>query len=121
MVATTTKQRSTLIKSGEPYFTGDIPIYLVGSHTLNPEYIYMCIKENLFSTTLQDAITKFGRTNIIQIHRDLPGSTTSKYRKLLAQKQNWLDNDFLASQVEFYIPLPEKLEAVKKSLAMTTA
>lgn len=116
MMATITQRRAATI-DGEKYYTGDIPVYIPGSHTLKSDYIYECVENNFYSTSLNEAIERFGRNNIVQIHRDLPGSPTARYRRLLAKKKKCPVDDFLAAQVEFYIPLPEKLDTVKEKLA----
>ena len=102
-------------KDAEKFATG-IPAYYAGSKEVSVDYIYAMVDSGFYATAYPQAIDLFGGRNIIQIHRDLPGSCPSSYRVLLTKQMGEVprDSELLYAQIEFYIPLPHLLDKAKE-------
>ncbi len=92
-----------------------IPTYYNGTKKISASYIYEMIDTGMYATTLPLATKLFGGRNLLQVHRDLPGSTPSAYRVLLTKKMSKPDDpDLIHPQIEIYVPQPHLLDEARK-------
>lgn len=107
-----------IIKCSENIQTGT-RTYYPGDKSITPDYIYEMVDTGMYAITYPIACDLFGQRNFIQIHRDLPGSVPSSYRILLTKKLSdykTFDPDFLQEQLEFYVPIPDKLQKAMENM-----
>lgn len=95
-------------------YCGSIPVHMPPSNThLDDKFICQMIEEGLFTISYQEALRRMGHDNICEVHRDPPGSSASYYRVKLMEKLGRKDDGFLSAQMQFWVPLPDRVETVR--------
>lgn len=90
-----------------------IPVQMGSTGPLTYQFICQMVEEGLFTISYHEALERMGYENICEVHRDPPGSGTSYYRTLLMNKLGRTDDGHLAAQMQFWVPLPDKLTLVR--------